>query len=236
MFRGSKRKSRFNVLEVGFGKTTEQLAKKALARKSRNKRFFTGIEKGGFAEYSPARNELTLAQYISEKIFKKKAKVRNLAIINGDALFCAEKLAPESQHLIFGSYFMNNIPIDMYGINARKQMLETFQRWLIPGGRIVLVQNKGEVLSYRELSTQMGFGFHSIPLKESECLASPSSSIQTRATPEKRTAYMNKPCERARYDSREIDALVQKGLITSPQDYFSPTLVLLRKPGIPKRS
>jgi len=220
-----KVKKPFNVVELGGGKVPLGLVKLASKRRGINarRRKFVG-------------NDIHLdMNTLLEKSGLKKLP-RNLSFINKCAVQALEGMESGTAHVIFASYLFNTMRDKKSGgreyVPIPFDLTREAKRVLVPGGRLVFVNNLGHKHIFRDLAAQAGLGFHAIPLTDTRAQNSAAYFIRERGTPEGRkkriATYM------MREDPESILASIfvarMNGHINKFDEYARPTIYLLRKP------
>ncbi len=216
----SKKKKTFRVFEAGSGANPKGLflqAKKASGRGK--KRHFVGVD--------IARLSLTA---VLKKLLKR-SDYKNLKLVRKCAVEAVKKLKPESQDIIFSSYLLNELSYktDTRGISLNRVFLKEAKKALKPGGRIVLVQDKGTISIYREIANELGLDFHSIPLSDKAAKKSNAEYIRLRSDHAKREAFLNSYLSQG-LPPADLMFLRLSGAINSQTDFLKPTIMILRKP------
>jgi len=216
----SKKKKTFRIFEAGSGANPKGLllqAKKA-TEKGR-KRHFVGVD--------IARLSLTA---VLKKLLKR-SDYKNLKLVRKCAVEAVKKLKPESQDIIFSSYLMNELSYktDTSGISLNRVFLKEAKKALKPGGRIVLVLDKGGISTYKAIANELGLGFHSIPISDKAAEKSNAEYIRLRSDPVKRAKFIDNYLSQG-LSHPDLMLLQLLGAINSPTDYARPTIIILRKP------
>jgi len=150
-----------------------------------------------------------------------------------DAMDTVSRLPPESKHLIVSSYFLNCMIQKAGSMSEQAAWINHFvamaKRALKPGGRLVLVQDKGTVPEYEQFTKRNGMDFFVRPLSEIHAKRAHSWAIRSRATKSRKNKKLMEYYTIG-LTTRKLNALIQQGVITSNSDYVTPTLMILRKP------
>jgi hypothetical protein len=215
----TKQKSAFNVFEIGMGREPLTLIRKAQRSILKKKnRVFVGTDK-----------ELNLNESLRIAGIKKLPK--NLTLVQQCAIDALMKANPESQHVIFGSYLVNNLSKThsscfIRGLACEKAIFVAAEKALKPGGRLILVQDRDMSHFMDEAAFNLGLRLHAIPLTDAQIAKSESWAIQMRGTKEKRIEYIRD----SGISLRELEADAQHRKLKSVDELARPTIFILGKP------
>ena len=151
-------------------------------------------------------------------------------------MHAVEALRPESQGVITGTYIMNFLwsrPAELDGVRmtADRAFFHLATEKIKPGGRIVIVQDKGNIREYKAIAAENRLEFRAIEISDARALKSASHAIRRRATPKRRLFHMTKQYYPTGHpDSEHVRSHVRAGIVSSPQDYARPTVFIMRKP------
>ena len=217
-----KIKRHLKVFEAGCGKIPVGLVRQAIKaeRRGLRQRSFTGADIKGF-NLDRALEKL--------RVSKKPA---NLKIMQACAIETLRKLEPESQHIIFGSYFLNYITghgrPDTMLLNAGK-FVSAAKRALVPGGRMVFVLDNMTSLLAEDLATRYEMFFYKRVLSDEEAKKSPAKFIRQRATPEGRAKIIRRWVQTGELTAFQIRCAMEEQSL-SMGELAKPTIYTLRKP------
>jgi len=173
-----------------------------------------------------------------EKLLKK-AKVKrlpeNLFLSRNCAIRALKGIVPESMDIIFGSYLWNSLARDrascaLEGRTCEAAFFELAGRALKPGGRLVLVQDKGHVPYLRSCASAFGACFHSVEIPDEAAKKSPAKFIRWKSTLELRQERVSEYIKKKSTAKGELEKLVRRGVVKDMQDAAKPTIIIMRKP------
>jgi len=225
-----KQRPPFVVFEAGPGRKPVGLMLKAARKRGGRQKFFIGADKR-----IAAGPLLRLDRALWWKFGLKKLP-KNAAL----AVDCASRMLmgtrPGSLSVVFGSYFFNNLPQRASHCVPTHTCEEVFINSAIdalkPGGRIILVQDKFALPTYRNVAQSFGLGFYTKEIPDDTAKKSPSRAIRMRATPKKRLnvlrEYQKEPGGSS--DPAEVARLVREGLIASEAEFAKPVIISMKKP------
>jgi len=221
-----------NIFVAGAGSISEVKRTTIRSEKLRRNRAITVAGKK-FRELKKVDNPTVFdVEKAIAKTFKGKPPLSFMAKQN-----CATKAlleaAPESQKVIFASYLSNNLSEnDRSCVSKTHSCFDTFfkaaKSRLVPGGRLVLVQDKGDIPAYKKDATRFGFEFHAVDIPENVAKRSSAVYIRARSTPKRRIAFI-----KANYGSTHqmiTKYLIKDGVIKSEEECAKPVLMFLKKP------
>jgi len=214
-------KKPFMIFEAGSGKVPIPLLRKSLkATRKRKEIKFTGVDE-----------KLNLDLLLRKTRLKTQPK--NLRLVQNCAIKELLKIPKESQHVIFGSYLVNNLgetsSCTVPQLPCNRAFFVAAERALRPGGRIILVQDKNSIPLMKEAGHNLGFDLHMIAISDERAKKSKSWAIRKRSTPEKRVEYLQKHYPKKENISRVIDSSRKYG-INSLEELARPTIFILRRP------
>jgi hypothetical protein len=218
----------FRVFEAGSGKRPIGLFLQAERAKERglHGRRFVGVD---------IRKVDVNQLLIKLRIGRKPS---NLRLLHQDAVDAVKILPPNRQHVIFASYLLNCIMYDKPRAEHGLMQLDLVfaklaKAALMPGGRLVLVQDRGNVPYAKEIALSLGMGFHAIEIPDAKARKSPALAIRSRSTPAKRLNWMKRYCEMANLSGPAAQGAVQEMMQNSglkrEEDYAKPTIMIYRK-------
>jgi len=194
------------ITVVGSGWAPHGTVAKAIrSQRAGRKREFTAIDR-----------EKALVKNIANAL--GIAELPNLKFITTDAIREVEKMSPESQDVIFGSYFMSNLGkgigktfhIQFFVMAARSALKER--------GRLILIEDKQNRGAMQRLASRNGMKLSVIELNDEKATQSLSQAIKARASKAERTKH-----------SKYANDKSKNGTTYTPED-FRPTIYILRKP------
>jgi len=217
-----KTKRHLNVFEAGCGKVPVGMIQQAVKaeRRGLRQRSFTGADIEGFN---------------LDKVLKKLGvsnKPANLRVMQACAIDTLRKLEPESQHVIFGSYFLNHIALHGKSNNMllnAGEFVSAAKRALVPGGRIVLVLDNMTSLLAEDLATRYEMFFYKRVLSDKEAKKSPAKFIRRRATPQKRAELIRRWIQRGELTPVQVARSMGEQHL-SMGELVKPAIYILRKP------
>jgi SAM-dependent methyltransferase len=206
----------FRVFEGGIGKVPVDLVR--LAKKSLNKgkrREFIGIDR-----------EIDVNALIKRARLSKP--LSNLKLGVSCATHALLALPKESTDLVYGSYLVNNLDhreasCALPQLSCGGAFFAAAHRALRPGGRLILVQDKSEVVNLRRVAENFDLRLHAIRIPDEKAAKSSSWAIRMRSSSKKRAKYNKK------YDRKITQAQRAEG-ISSLDELSQPTIFILRKP------
>jgi len=210
-----KKKEPFRVFEAGIGVFPTAFIRKAAQSEARGKnREFIGVD-------------LKLAPKPLALLAAGKLKMPGvLELRKANALHCLNSLKLRSQNVVVESYLLNNV-----GMETKSKFLKAAKRALKPGGRLVLIQDRGSLIwIYRE-ARNLKMRPKVFDFSDAELKASKSRAIRDRSSPRKRRGILNHYVKRgAKATLKKIELLLDLELISSKDEYTRPIMVVMQKP------
>jgi hypothetical protein len=217
-----RRKPEFNIIEGGCDEFPHAFVERVLAssRKGKKHRRFLAVDK----------KNVDLDALFSYHGVKKPFNTESHM---GDILKCLDKLPPNSQHVIFGSFLINNLAGShdhAKQMAARAAFMKSAKRVLYPGGRLILVSSIADTLYYRHAAEIWGLKLHAIPIPDALARTSPHAEIRNRGDPAYRERWLDGGDFVEDNPKEAIDAAVKDAGVSNHADLYSPTIFILRKP------
>lgn len=217
-----RKPKRFRILEAGPGEL-KATAWRALKKRSVN-REFTLVDLSNLLHF----------ERISSGLHKK------IKIVQSDAVKGLGRTPKNSQHIIFSSFLMNNMPKE-----KQASFMEKAKDALMPGGRLILVMEKMSLLfpktipdspeiDYAKTAKKLGLGFHTIAIPDKTSSNSHAPGIRGRSTTSKRMRVFKEYKKRGGPVETIFQKLKASGEVKTRQELITPTMVIIQKPRKPK--
>ncbi|MFA6065313.1 MAG: class I SAM-dependent methyltransferase [archaeon] len=217
-----KRKPKFMVFEGGCSPFPYALVEKALkAEKSPHlkHREFLGVDK-----------ESVDLNATLMRIGGKKP--RSLKVQQADIFRALESLKPNSQHVIFSSYLINNLGagLDAYArLQLQTEFLKKCKDALVPGGRIIVIDNKQGLANHKIYADHLGLELHTIEMKDSQAMNSPHEAIRDRSNPMLRQWMFENAVNKKGLAQAQIQSFIDMGIVKEPAEMFTPIIYIFKK-------
>jgi ubiquinone/menaquinone biosynthesis C-methylase UbiE len=157
---------------------------------------------------------------------------RNLKLVRNCAVAEMMKLSPESQDIVFGSYFLNNYSTQ-YGEENRElrtiEYLHEAKRIIKPRGRIILIQDQLFAEGFAQTARRMGLKVSVVKLPPKLVEASTAEYIKYRRSEERRRELLEKDMKKKPAIARFFKEFVEQHKLKDPTEAYWPTAIIMRK-------
>ncbi len=209
---GKKEKSPFRVFEAGPGANPRGLLHSA--RKS--------VLKGKNREFDAADPEISRPDYLAPRRMSLRRLnwvPKNLKLERKSAIDALKAKPDNHYHIIFGSYFLNNITARELGA-----FIETAVAKLRPGGRMIFIQSIRQVGSIESFAKARGLAVSHRRLTDAEAERGPRY-VALRSNPSGRERYLTLPSNHPHI----VEGMMKKYGVTKRDELERPTLMIMKK-------
>ena len=221
----AKARRTFRVFEAGMGSVPEGLLLQVhRSAQRRQRRSFKGADVAA----------VDLNELISRMVKRGARGSNNVALILDCTINALRKLKPNSQSVIFGSYVMNNMdyPHVVKGefTDAKDVFFNSALRALRPGGRLVLVNDKANMIDMLNDMKRLQISAFLRGISDRRLVDSASQSIRLRSTEEGRLKVMSHYLKVGPEFNRTVERMIKEGKLESYDDYARPVAIVIKKP------
>ena len=202
----------FGVVEGGTGKLPVGLVKAAArSHKAGKKREFIGAD----------TKKVNVAKLLTKIGLRELPP--NIRFVQGGVAEVLEALPRGSQSVVFASYLDNNLSTP-----DSVRLVSAAMRALRPNGRLVLIQDKGNVMGYQEYANHLGLELGVLPLQERVLRKSKEKALSSRSNAGKRKNLFRTYSQNAKRRA-DIKSLMGLGFLKSPAEFVYPTAYVFRR-------
>jgi ubiquinone/menaquinone biosynthesis C-methylase UbiE len=156
----------------------------------------------------------------------------NLKLVKDCASSEMKKIAPNSQDIVFSSFFLNNYCRKAGENNWVETVREYFKlarRILKPNGRIIVIQNQMGAIKYSTIAEEMGLKVSVVKLPQRMIDASTAEYIEKRASAEDRKKLVQHDIEK--YPDHLVNVMhyAREHNLKDWGDAYWPTAIIIRK-------
>ncbi len=213
-------KAPFRIFEAGPGGNPKELVRKA--RKS--------AERGKNREFDAADPNVHRTEFLAGRRASAKRMFwipKSLRLERKSAIEALKAKPDNHYHVIFGSYFLNNIKAQELA-----EFMTLAKEKLRPGGRMIFIQSVRQIEAFEKFAKSRGLKVMHRRLTDSEAVRGPRY-VALRATPEGRQHYLNLPSLKFPHVAQ---GLMEKHGVKRVDELERPTLLIIRKPRTSQKS